>query len=268
MKTFYFWLISLIISVFPITGKAQTSIKSAFDAIINCPEAVITESHSLEKDPGTNIKTSQYDGYSFELPASKMPLIRKVISAFGNDSERAFSIEQGKTRNQIALAIGDGTKTVTLATEGYDYIYALFLPSSKEDKEGIYRYAYGMSFMEEKGKITGCLVITYATTLKYRQELDQKQNEESADGNGTQTEKGWFETMMSYLQGMYRATPQTRIALATKAFQLIQEADKDRNVSMADKNAIREILKGMISYPEYSETILNALLNQCLVVLK
>lgn len=267
MNTFYFWIISFIISVFPIVGKAQTSIKSSFDAIINCPEAVITESHSLEKEPGTNIKTSQYDGYSFELPASKMPLIRKVISAFGNDSDRAFSIAQGKPHNVIALAIGDGTKSVNLATEGYDYIYALFLPSSNEDKEGIYRYAYGMSFKEENGKITGCLVITYATTLKYRQELDQKQNEDSADVNGTQPEKGWFETMISYLQGMQAATPKTSLALAAKAFKLIQEADKDKNVSMADKNAIREILKVMISSPQYSETV-NALLNQCLVVLK
>lgn len=267
MNTFYFWIISLIFIIFPIAGKAQNSIKSAFDAIINCPEAVITESHSLEKEPGTNIKTSQYDGYSFELPASKMPLIRKVISAFGNDSERAFSIEQGKTRKEIALAIGDGTKTVTFATKGDDYIYALFLPSSNEDKEGIYRYAYSMSFKEENEKITGFLVITYATTLKYRQELDQKQNEESADVNGTQTEKGWFETMISYLQGMQAATPKTSLALAAKAFKLIQEADKDRNVSLADKNAIREILKVMISSPQYSETV-NALLNQCLVVLK
>lgn len=268
MKALDTLLISLILATMPITVAAQKAIKSAFDTIITCPDAKISQSHSLEKDPETKIKTSQSDIYRFELPASREILIRNVLSAFGKESDTAYNISQGKDE-AIQLAIGDGNSSVALSSSGYDYIYALFLSPSSEDKEGKYRYAYGMSYTEEKGKISGILVITYATTLKYRQENGlQKTSQFDRITSDSSPQNRWFGTMMSYLQGMMKASPQTRIALAGKAFKLIQTAQDDVFVTKADKNAVREILKGMISDPEYSETVLNTLLNQCLIELK
>lgn len=76
---------------------------------------------------------------------------------------------------------------------------------------------------------------------------------------------------MSYLQTMTSANSQTRIALASKAYMLIRDASQYpdySDVSKSDKDTVREILKGMISDKKYSETVLNELLNQCLVNLK
>lgn len=67
---------------------------------------------------------------------------------------------------------------------------------------------------------------------------------------------------------MTSANTQTRIALATKAFKVIRDTSKYSEVTDADKEAVREILKGMISDKKYSESVLNKLLNQCLVEIK
>lgn len=74
--------------------------------------------------------------------------------------------------------------------------------------------------------------------------------------------------MMTYFQNMSQGSTQTRIALASKAYKLIQDIEKYPEVTDADKNTVREILKGMISDKKYSETILNKILNQCLTNIK
>ena len=155
--------LSLIAAIMAVvaTAVAQTNLNAAFDAIIKCRDARIDERHSLEKDPSTNVKTGQSDVYQFELPASKMNLVKNVIAAFGKDSEKAYSINSGTSRPsdpQIALAVGDDNNSGERITEpGYEYAYATFLAPKSEDPSGIYRYAYGVNYKEEGGKVRGTL---------------------------------------------------------------------------------------------------------------
>lgn len=278
MKTSFIRLLSLLLAAIPMTAAAQNNIKSAFNDIIKCPEAQITETHSLEKDPITGVKAGQSDVYRFVLPANKENLIKKVFSAFDKDSDSAYSINRGKNEKndrQINLAVGNGDGDgVRINNSGYDYIYSLFLAPASEDSDGIYRYAYGINYKKDGGKLIGKLVITYATTLNYRQQMAQKKqyNVLRNLSNGsyviTGSQKSWFDTLMSYFQSMTSANSQTRIALATKAYNVIRDTSKYPDVTETDKDAIREILKGMISDKKYSETVLNKLLSQCLVSIK
>lgn len=283
MNTFFIQLFSLLITVIPIVATAQVAVRSAFDDIIKYPEAITNEEHSLDKDPDTNTKTSQYDIYSFELPASKIKLIKNVISAFGKDSQTAYSINQGKIsdkdKSEIRLAIGDGdNKNVRITKPNCEYIYALFLAPASEDPEGKYRYAYAMNFKEEDGKLIGNLIVTYATTLKYRQDAERRQsrmlNSEGAMlmelPSEFTSQQTWFDKIMSCLESMTMATTsQMRISLASRTLKLIMDADKKTNATDAEKNVVREILKGMISDKQYySNNMLYTILNQCLVALK
>lgn len=281
MKTSVLRLLSLMFAAIPMIAAAQNNIKSAFEAIIKCPEAQITESHTLEKDPSTGIKTGQSDIYRFVLPAGKAALIEKVVSAFDKDAEMAYSINRGKTVNtdrDIILTIGNpGNDGVCINSPDCEYIYSLFLAPLSEDPDGIYRYAYGMNFKEKDGTLIGKLVITYSTTLKYRQqEALQRQYDvlrfsNNINSNTTSvfsSQKSWFDTLMSYFQSMASANPQTRIALASKAYKVIQDTSKYPDVTEADKDAVREILSGMISDKKYSETVLNKLLDRCLIGIK
>ena len=276
MNTYVSRLISLLLAVIPMLAAAQTNIKSAFDALIKCPDVQITESHSLEKDPGTNTKTGQSDIYNFTLPAKRIKLIENITSAFNKDSEMAYSINSGNTTNTenaiIKLAIGDGSgEGVYINEPECQYIYSLFLPPRSEDPNGIYRYAYGINYKQEGGDIIGKLVVTYATTLKYRQQaqLNRQLNMLNSIPNGSiivsTPQQTWFDLLMSYFQSMASSSPQVKISLATKAYNVIRDTQEYPEVTENDKNTVREILKGMIADRKYSDTKLNTLLNQCLV---
>lgn len=277
MKTSAIRLLSLILATLPMIASAQNNIKSAFDAIIKCSEAQITESHTLDKDPSTGVKTGQSDVYSFVLPKSKINLIKKAVSAFDKDADSAYSLNRGKSvanKNRIALAVGDGEGNgVSITGSNCDYVYSLFLAPRSEDPSGIYRYAYGLNYKEDDGKLVGKLVITYATTLKHRQQtaMNQRNDIFRSLSNGAyviNSQQSWFEKIMSYFQSMTSANSKTRIALASKAYKVIGDAPNYPDVTADDKEAIREVLKGMISDKKYSETVLNKLLNQCLARLK
>ncbi|MCM1356383.1 MAG: hypothetical protein NC212_08270 [Staphylococcus sp.] len=277
MKTSVFGLLSLFLATIPLASVAQTNIKSAFDAIIKCPEAKITESHTLDKDPGTNVKTGQSDVYSFVLPASKMKLVTNVISAFDKDSEMAYGINRGQALDadaSVQLVIGDGSSAVRINEAGTEYLYALYLAPLSEDAVGKYRYAYGINYKEVGRDIVGKLIVTYATTLKYRQQSERERQMDvlRSFSNGAYVIQGeqqsWFEKLMSYFQSMTTENTQTRIALATKAYTVIRDTAQYPEVTEADKYAIREILEGMLSDRKYSETVLNRLLHQCLEGIK
>lgn len=281
MKTSVFRLSCLLLAaVLPLTVAAQNSIRKAFDAIIKCPQARIVESHTLDRDPATDTKYGQSEVYRFVLPADKSNLVRNVMSAFDKDTQKAYSIYRGnaaRTDSDILLAVGDDSgKGIKVNDPGCEYIYALFLAPKSEDPNGIYRYAYAMNCKEEDGMYKGKLIVTYATTLKYRQAKVEANNYKvirsfsdnasviiNQDGATT-----WFDKLMTYFQGMRNANDNTRIALATKAFKLIKNMSDHRDVTNQDKNAAREILKAMISGPEYSEPILKVLLQRCLAEIK
>lgn len=276
MNTYLSRPISLLLAVIPLLAAAQTNIKSSFDTLIKCPDVQITESHTLEKDPATNAKTGQSDIYYFTLPANRIKLIENITSAFNKDSEMAYSINSGNKTNTenaiIKLAIGDGSgEGVYINEPECQYIYSLFLPPKSEDPNGIYRYAYGINYKQEGGNIIGKLVVTYATTLKYRQQAQQNKQLDMLHNlsNGTiivsPQQQTWFDLLMSYFQSMTSANSQVRISLATKAYNVIRDTQKYPEVTENDKNTVREILKGMIADRKYSETMLNTLLNQCLI---
>lgn len=239
MKTSIIRLFSLLLTAIPLMAAAQTNIKTAFDAIINCPEAQVIENHTLDKDPQTGLKTGQCDIYSFTLPSNKMKLVKNVLSAFDKDADMAYSMSKGKaisSQNKTTLAVGNDSGSGVLITPiGHDYIYSLFLAPLSEDPDGIYRYAYAINYIEEKNKITGQLVITYATTLKHRQQIEQQRQYNLINNlpngayvltNGNTVQKSWFELLISYFQGMTSASTQTRISLATKAYRVIKDTSK------------------------------------------
>lgn len=238
-------------------------------------------SHTLDKDPLTGVKTGQSDVYHFVLPLSRENLLKNVVSAFDKDADTSYSFNKGKSLNtdrDIMLTVGNtGYDGICINCPYCEYIYSLFLAPLSEDPDGIYRYAYGINCKEENGKLVGKLIITYATTLKYRQQAEQQRqydvlrnlSNETYVANGNITsQQDWFDKLMTYFQSMTHANPQTRISLATKAFKVIRDTSKYPEVTDTDKEAIREILKVMISDKKYSETILNKLLNQCLTSIR
>ncbi|MDE6298689.1 MAG: hypothetical protein K2M10_03460 [Muribaculaceae bacterium] len=280
MKTKIIGLLCLIIAVLPVGAGAQSNIKSAFDAIINCKEATITESHRLDRDPITKVKTAQYDEYNFVLPSSKLNLVEKVVSAFDKDSDKAYSVNSGIISNDYepSISIGDGSTAIYFEDKGSKYISALFLAPKSEDSKGIYRYAYAISYKEKGGEITGKLVVTYAQTLQYRQ---QKKSEKKNPGifiesggslppmSAYYSSQDWFDNIMAYFQAMSKIkSADAQIAVATKAYKMIKNLADYPNVTNSEKETVREVLKGMIANDQYSDIILNKLLNQCLNSLK
>lgn len=284
MNKTLFRLICLSFAMIPMATVAQTNIKSAIDAIIKCPEVRMTEGHSLEKNPETKLKTGQSDIYNFVLPVSKIRLVNNLVVAFDKDGDMSYSFNKGTATSgdpDVNLAVGeDGSRTVHVTEANRDYMYALFLPSREEDPDGNYRYAYGFSYKKEEGKIMGRIVVTYGTTLKYRQQKEKQQRLDNLKSlqslsnglviveNKKPSDDKWFPQVMSCFQSMTSANTQTRISLATKAYEVIQDSSKYADATEADKNAVREILKGMISDRKYSDSILNSLLKQCLTSLK
>lgn len=286
MKKLIYCLISLCFGFVPQLGKAQQNIVKAFDAIINCPQVKIIDKHTLQKNPETGVKTGQADQYKFTLPIDKMDLVKNAVDAIKTDSEMAYDIEHGHTSSEqkgkaIYLAVGEGDG-ISIYLPDSEYIYAYFLAPKSEDPEGNNRYAYGIIYKVENGVITGEMAITYSTTLAYRQEKNiERQKEIIRSWNqdysnnmtvtvlrsGNQTNKSWFESVMSCLQSMSQANGQTRIALATRAYELIKNIKDYPDVTVSDKETVTEILKAMIADKKYSETILNQLLSQCLVTL-
>lgn len=295
MKTTAIRLISVILALSPLPTLAQSNIKAAFDAIIKCSDAEITASHYLEKDPDTNIKNGQDDIYEFVLPANKMNLVKKALSAFDKDIQNAFVVKSGKNKQsgknkgkspQILLHSEQaGISGISVDNPGSDYIYALFLPSKTEDPEGKYRYAYAMNYKEDNGQIRGKLVVNYATTLNHRQSATQnnatqwKSGATIIDKNGSvivvqpsdknSEQQTWFEMVMSCVNGMApNISNKTNIALATKAYSLISEMKSYPEVTDQDKNTLRQIFKTMRSGKSYHDDILLELLRQCELAIK
>lgn len=267
-KTTLTALLCLLVAIMPMSLSSQTNIQSAFDAIIKSSDAQIVERHTLDRNPETGVKIGQSDTYRFTLPDNKLKLVKNVLAAFDKDRDLAYSFNSGTTEEhgEISLAVGnDGNKGIYISEPGQDYVYALFLAPKSEDPAGISRYAYSIGYKHKGDKIQGKLVVTYATTLKHRQDEAQKAKKRMfnfyANNSEVTTVKGnqsWFSTLMSYLQGMTKANTHTRIAFATKAYELIKDTKSYPEVTEQDKNAAREILKSMLSEK-------NTLTNRCLV---
>lgn len=284
MKTTVLRLLCLLALLVPMTATSQSNIKSAFDAIIKCPNAEITESHVLNKDRNTNLKSGQDDIYSFVIPSDRFDLIKNVLSAFDNDMASAYVVRKGKnTGSEIKILLYSGESVagasggISIDDPGCDYIYELFAPSKSEDPDGNHRYAYGFNYKEEDGKIIGKMVINYATTSEYRQQVQResqiilladmnKANKESSD---LETQQTWFDMVMACVNGMEHANHKTRIALATKAYGLVRDVKSYPEVTPQDKKTMAKIFKVMLNNPVCAaDPILVELVQQCVAGLE
>ena len=74
---------------------------------------------------------------------------------------------------------------------------------------------------------------------------------------------------MNCLQKMRISDPTQRMRLASKVYSLIRDSSKYQDVTDADKDTIREVLKAMLTEKEYySNPVVYSLLNRCLITLK
>ena len=283
MKTTVFRLICLLALLAPMNAASQTNIMSAFDAIIKCPKAEISESHSMQKDRETNLKSGQDDIYSFILPADRVDLIRNVMAAFDKDMSSAYVVKKGKNKGSeptIQLYSGESTPemnyVIVIDDPGCDYVYELFSPSKTEDPDGTHRYAYGFNYKEEDGKIKGKMVINYATTAEYRQQVQQELERERSikwladmgeirmDSSDNASQQSWFEKVMACVNGLEdNRSPKSRIALATKAYKLVSDAKNYPDVSSQDRTALRQIFHVLKDKPKLQDPVLKELLSQC-----
>lgn len=167
-----------IMLMLPLALQAQENIKKAFDALINDNSADISTTHKLNRDPETGKKEGQLDVYEFTIPVTQKQLVKNVERAFEKDQEKAYSVNSGnpgKTGYAYeSIAVGGSPSYMLGDIKGSRYIYALFLDPM--DKEKIYRYAYAMEWKEGQSEIQGKLVVTYATTLKYRNQQDRRRD--------------------------------------------------------------------------------------------
>ncbi|MDE6207279.1 MAG: hypothetical protein K2M55_05680 [Muribaculaceae bacterium] len=232
----------------PVVVSAQTNVRKAFDELLKSSAVELTESHSMEKDVTTGIKESQCDVYKFTLPASKQSLVDNIIKAFKSDEDKAYSVSSGLTDKNgipIQIAVGDGKGSgVHVNPAGYNYYYALFQAPTQEDSKGKYRYCYAINWKKSKDKIEGTLFVTYATTLKYRQSLSQARQLTYLPGYETSDSlDGWFNKMVTYTQTLAVSTPHSRPVVAAKIYKLAAKTQTDTSISVADRNAARELLK-------------------------
>ncbi len=278
MKRIAIRLICLLAAIAPMAASAQSNIKSAFDAIINCKEAEISDYHYSGKDPKTNLKSGQDDVYNFVIPANKKKLINNVLEAFAKDEKMAYVVKKGKNtgdKNLILLHSEEVSGGIPIDEPGYIYVYELFAPSKAEDPKGIHRYSYGFNYKEEDGVIKGKIVINYATTAEYRQQSDRQRqldwmtelDKANKKLQNEETEQSWFEQEMACINGLKYANDKTRIALATKAYKLIGDME-DYDVPEQDKNTIKKMFEITLANQSFSDPILRELLKQCLEGIK
>jgi hypothetical protein len=211
MKNKHFLAIGIMM-LMPLTIQAQGNIKRAFNALTTSATAKVESTHKLNKDPETGIKEGQLDVYEFTIPASHHDLIDDIKRAFDQDKEKAYSLNWASTPdkkqyNYERLAVGGGSGYQLGDIKGSRYIYALFL--DPDDKSKTHRYAYALEWREGSKEIEGKLVITYATTSKYRQKKSSKYiingNEITLGEGGIQSEMtaeawlGQFNTLKGFL---------------------------------------------------------------------
>ncbi len=264
-------ILCLVALLTPACLSAQNNVRKAFDQLIKNPKVHYTESHSLDKDPVLNTKESQSDVYNFTLPADQMPLVDNIINAFKEDENKAYTVSGGeadKSSRAIRLAVGDGHGSgVLINPAGYKYYYSCFTDPESKDEAKKYRYAYGICWKKTKDKIEGKLVVTYATTLQYRQNHNSRSTVVITGNNAD----NWFNTMVACIQKVDQpgSSQFSQNMYASQIYKHAQKTQTDKDISEADKDAVRELLKAILSGSDKrfnQQTIV--LLNQALVNIK
>ena len=166
-----------IMLMLPLALQAQENIKKAFDTLVKDDKAKVSASHKLNRDPETGKKEGQLDVYEFTIPYSENLLVKNIENAFDKDSGKAYTVSSGDIGKSFfdykSLAVGGESLPYEIGEmKDSKYIYALFLDPI--DKEKKYRYAYAMEWKEGEGEIKGKLVVTYATTTKFRDRQNKR----------------------------------------------------------------------------------------------
>lgn len=166
-----------IMLMLPLALQAQENIKKAFDTLVKDDKAKVSASHKLNRDPETGKKEGQLDVYEFTIPYFKNLLVKNIENAFDKDSGKAYTVSSGDIGKSFfdykSLAVGGESLPYEIGEmKNSKYIYALFLDPI--DKEKKYRYAYAMEWKEGEGEIKGKLVVTYATTTKFRDQQNKR----------------------------------------------------------------------------------------------
>ena len=166
-------ILAALLTAMPAAMTAQENIQKAFEALLNDKIVETKTQHSLERDPETGQKSAQADVYDFVVTnSSALSRIKDIEKAFDKDKNAAYQIRSGNGnagRNNVSLAVGNNrSQSVSIGSmKGSNYIYACFL--DPDDAEKKYRYAYAMEWLDKGQKTQVRLVITYATTQKYRE---------------------------------------------------------------------------------------------------
>lgn len=243
----------------PTAASAQTNIVNAFNKLIDCKDAEITEKHKLEKDPSTNQKESMYDIYTFSIPADKKNLIDNIEKAFKEDSDKAYGYYSGDNAKdgEVGVSAGKNTNVDIVVHNKSNYTFALFLDNDREDKD--HRYAYGMSYYKDGDKLCGRLVVTYSTTLKHRQ------------GQGAKTtkaapEKTWFEKFIKEANGLEfveqnGARVVNEIAVLDRIYGLCEKCE---SASKTDRETAIAILSAKLKNSKYQNSTVQKLLQGCI----
>lgn len=261
MKHISFVIACILVTLSQFGVSAQTNIKKAFDKLLADSKVTFTENHSLEKDLKTGVKESQCDIYRFTLPKNKLDLIKNIDRAFGQDAEKAYALKTGvrsKDDRRIVLSVGNGQGEGVDITKpiGCHYAYAAFLAPVSEDKTGKYRYAYGMNWIERDGKISGMLVVTYSTTLKYRHDngirsIYGKANKRKNGKTGKTVSSNsniWFSEFMNYVSAFkMKGNEELREKLALKIYEHSKKMSVYPSVTQEDKKLAKETLQEMLN---------------------
>ena len=167
-------ILAALLTAMPSAMTAQENIQKAFDALRKSKnQQEVSSRYNVEKNPDTGQMEGMSDVYDFTIPNPQdKQLVTAVRDAFRQDEPKAYSIStgsQGGSSNYTSLAVGnsnEGGVAIGLM-EGSQYIYACFLDPADPEKK--FRYAYALEWVENKGKIKGKIVKTYATLPKFRQ---------------------------------------------------------------------------------------------------
>lgn len=232
-------IFTLLAIMAPVMTLAQQNIMKAWHTFETISAVKITgERHAIERDPENGNKTYHFEYWNFSVPKDGLKYIEQFAKAFERDAEKAYSVNEGVTtkNDEIQLAVGTGSNTATAfvgAKKGSHYKYCLFL--DPDDAEGHRRYSYSLDWIESDGQYTGSFIITYATTLKYRQEMSQTNNSVFAP------DISWFSRFMALASTIDRGSPTSRKYIAGQIFDLTKTAS-----SQADKDTAIDVINSLL----------------------
>ncbi len=262
MRHFLFSLLCLVL-IAPASAVAQNNVKKAFDKLIDSKNAELTETHKSERDPSSGDLEAMSDVIDFTIPLKNIDLINNIEEAFKQDAPKSYGFYSGlngrKGGDNMSVSTGGNSSVDIIAHNGSKYTYALFLDPKHSDK---YRYAYCLSYIKDAKEIRGRLVISYSTTLKYRQEHSSR-----VTTSHKTSSKKWIDEFLSQiatLESVERSQSNATYVLR-KIYGLCSNLPAD--LSKQDKQLALNILSSYTQNKKYNDTNM-ALLNASIECLK